>query len=102
MWYGSECWPIKVGSVVEWLRCHAYDQHGIGSKPTCAILCCSWERHFTTLFPAWWFRQAVLSYSHISIKIQADSNILASLEADWVNCLSYVLALPSLSCESGG
>ena len=25
-----------------------------GSKPTCAILLCSWEKHFTALSPAWW------------------------------------------------
>ena len=40
--------------------------------------------------------------SHISIKLQADSNILVSPEAGWGNCLPYVLAPPSLSCESGG
>ena len=39
-------------SVVEWLKHRAYDQHGPGSKPTCAILLCPWERHFTALFPA--------------------------------------------------
>ena len=38
-----------VGSVVEWLKHRAYDQHGFGSKPTCTILMCPWERHFTTL-----------------------------------------------------
>ena len=30
------------------------DQHGLGSKPTCVILLCPWERHFTALSPAWW------------------------------------------------
>ena len=44
--------------------------------------------------------QPVLNYSHICIKLQADSNILASPEAGWGNCLPYVLAPPSLSCES--
>ena len=48
-----------------------------------------------------WFWQAVLNYSQISIKLQADSNILASREAGRGNCLPYVLAPPSLSCESG-
>ena len=43
-----------VGSVVEWLTHRTDDQHGLGSKPTCAILLCSWERHFTALSPAWW------------------------------------------------
>ena len=43
-----------VGSVVEWLKHRTDDQHGLGSKPTCAILLCSWERHFTALSPAWW------------------------------------------------
>ena len=86
-----------VGSVVEWLKRRAYDQHGLGSKAARAILLCPWEKHFT----AWWSWQAVLNYSHISIKLQADSNILVSPEAGRGNCLPYVLAPPSLSCESG-
>ena len=45
---------IHVGSVVEWLKHRTDDQHGLGSKPTCAILLCPWERHFTALSPAWW------------------------------------------------
>ena len=64
--------------MVEWLKYCAYDQHGNGSKPTCAILLCPWERHFTALFPAWWSWQEALNYSHISITLQADNNILAS------------------------
>ena len=92
----------QVGSVVEWLKRQARDQHGLDSKPTRAILLCPWERHFTTLSLAWWSWKAVLNYSHISIKLQADSNILASPEAGRGNCLPYVLAPPSLSCESGG
>ena len=44
----------NVGSVVEWLKHRTDDQHGLGSKPTCAILLCPWERHFTALSPAWW------------------------------------------------
>ena len=44
----------NVGSVVEWLTHRTDDQHGLGSKPTCAILLCSWEKHFTALSPAWW------------------------------------------------
>ena len=67
------------------------DQHGNGSKPTRAILLCTWERHFTALSPAWWSWQAVLNYSHISIKLQADSNISVSPEAGRGNCLLYVL-----------
>ena len=43
---------IFVGSVVEWLTHRTDDQHGLGSKPTCAILLCSWEKHFTALSPA--------------------------------------------------
>ena len=74
----------------------------IGSKPTRVILLCPWDRHFTALSPAWWSWQAVLSYSHTSIKLQADSNILVSPEAGRGNCLPYVLAPSSLSCESGG
>ena len=41
---------------------------------------------------AWWSWQKVLNFNHISIKLQADSNILASSEADQGNCLHYVLA----------
>ena len=51
---------------------------GLGSKPTCAILLCPWERHFTALSPAWWSWQAVLNYSNISIKLLADSNIFGA------------------------
>ena len=92
---------VEVGSVVEWLKRRACDQHGLDSKPTRAILLSPWERHFTAFSPAWWSWQAVLNYSHISIKLQADSNILASPEVSWSNCLPYVLVPPSLSCESG-
>ena len=96
--------------MVEWLKRRArnpkqifvYVNHGISSKPTRAILLCPWKRHFTALFPAWWSWQAVLNLNHISIKLQADSNILACPEAGRGNCLPYVLAPPSLSCKSGG
>ena len=37
----------NVGSAVEWLNRLAYDQHGLGSKPTRSILWYPWERHFT-------------------------------------------------------
>ena len=71
--------------MVEWLKCQACNQHSLRSKPTCAILLCPWEKHFTALSPAWW------SW-HISIKLQADSNILASPEAGWNNCISASVA----------
>ena len=80
----------NVGSVVEWLKHRTDDQHGLGSKPTYAILLGPWERHFTVLSPAWWSWQAVLNYSNISTKLLADSNIMASPEAGWGNCLPYV------------
>ena len=35
--------------MVVWLERQAYDQHDLSSKPTCAILLCFWERHFTAL-----------------------------------------------------
>ena len=44
----------KVTAYIYWLTHRTDDQHGLGSKPTCAILLCSWERHFTALSPAWW------------------------------------------------
>ena len=43
------CKCPQFSSMVEWLKCHAYDQHGLGLKPTHAILLCPWERHFTAL-----------------------------------------------------
>ena len=42
----------NVGSVVEWLKHQARNQHGLGSKLTHAILLCLWERHFTAPSPA--------------------------------------------------
>ena len=77
--------------MVEWLEHRAYDQHGCRSKPNQAIPLCLWQRRFTAFSPAWWSWQVVLSYSHISIKLQADSNILAFLEANRGNWLPYVL-----------
>ena len=83
--YASQLYLGRVlhlfSSMVKWLERHAYDQHGVGSKLTRAMLLCPWERHFMALSPAWWSCQAVLNYSHISIKLQADSNILAFPEA---------------------
>ena len=76
--------------MVKWLKHRTDDQHGLGSKSTCVILLSSWERHFTANSPAWWSWQEVLNYSNISIKLLADSNILASLEAGRGNCLPYV------------
>ena len=53
------CHSDTVGSVVEWLKHRAHDQHGLGSKPTRAILLCPGEKHFTVISPAWWSWQAV-------------------------------------------
>ena len=53
-YFGAELRAFFVGSVVEWLKHRTDDQHGLGSKPTQAILLCPWERHFTALSPAWW------------------------------------------------
>ena len=97
-----------VGSVVECRHCGRVVKAPCRrstwsrSKLTRTILVCPWERHFMALFPAWWSWQAVLNQSYISIKLQEDSNILASPKAGRDNCLIYVLAPPSLSCESGG
>ena len=79
-----------VSSIVKQLKHCAYDQYNLGSKPTRAIQLCPWERHLMALFPAWWSWQAVLNYSHISIKLQADSNILASQDAGPGHCLPYI------------
>ena len=53
--------------MVKWLERCAYDQHGPSSKPTCNILLCLWERHFTALSPAWWSWQAVLFLFYLYI-----------------------------------
>ena len=73
-------------SVVEWLKRRDRDQHGLGSKPIRSILLCPWERHFTAHSPTSWSGQ-VLNYSHISIELQADSNILVFPKAGQGNCL---------------
>ena len=84
---GSVC---VIGSVVEWLKHWTYDQHGLSSKPTCSILLCPWERHFSALSPAWLSWQAVLNYNNISTKLLVDSDILASPEASQGSCIPYV------------
>ena len=40
-------------NMFEWLEHRDCDRHGLGSKPTQAILLCSWERHLTALCPTW-------------------------------------------------
>ena len=90
------------GSVVEWLKRRAHDQHGLGSKPTRAILLCPWERHFMARSLLGGSGKQFKITVIISIKLQADSNILVSPEAGRGNCLPYVSAPPSLSCKSGG
>ena len=92
--------------MVKWLKHHAYDQLSFDLKPSHTIpfgFCCALGKD--TLWhssPAWWSWQAVLNLSHISIKLQADCNILVSLKAGRGNCLPYVLVPSLLSCESGG
>ena len=39
---------LFIGSVVEWLKHRTDDQHGLGSKPTRAILLCPWETLYGT------------------------------------------------------
>ena len=101
-WLINKCNVVECRQRGRVIKAPGCDQHGLGSKLARAILLCPWQRHFTANSPAWWFWQAVLNYSHISIKLQADSSILVSPEAVRGNCLPYVLAPPSLSCESGG
>ena len=45
---------ITVGSTIKWLEPCEYDQYGLGSKSSFAILLCPWERHFMALSPALW------------------------------------------------
>ena len=85
----------NVGSVVEWLKCRTCDQHGLGSKPTRTILLCPSERNFTAIFSDWWSWQAVLNFSKIAIKLQANSKVVVSPEAGWGNCLLYLRCFPA-------
>ena len=87
--------------MVGWLKHCVYHQHGIGSKSTCTILSCPWKIHFMALSPAWYLASISYLKSYL-YELQVDSNILSSLEADWVNCLPYALAPLWLSCKSGG
>ena len=50
----------------------------------------SLRKIFYSTFPGLMVWQAVLNFSHISIKLQADSIILASVEKGRDNCLSYI------------
>ena len=44
------------------------DRHGLASKPTRGILLCPWEKTLYGTFLAWWSWQAILNFSHISLK----------------------------------
>ena len=88
---------LHVGNVVEWLERCDCDRHDLGSKRICAILLCSWEKHFTALFSAWRSLASCSKFQHISIKlkyrkksVKLDSNILASPEAGRGDYLPYV------------
>ena len=90
---------VIVGSLAEWLERRDCDRPGLGSKPTRAILLCPLERHLWALSPAWWPLQAVINFSHISLKLKKNKiknfkrtaiAILASPEAGRGNCLPYV------------
>ena len=52
--------------MVEWLERRDCDRHGLGSKPTRAILLCPSERYFTAPSPAWWSWQAVAKFQSSS------------------------------------
>ena len=76
--------------MVEWLKCQDHNQHGLGSKPTRAILLCPWERHFMALSMLDGLGKQIEIKVISPLKFQADSNILAFLEAGQGNCLPYV------------
>ena len=74
------------------------DRHGLGLKPTRAILLCTWERHFTALSFAWWSWQPFLNLLYlyktkkkfIYIKFQRKNNIFASSEtSQGITCPVY-------------
>ena len=85
-----------VGSVFEWLERRDCDRYDLDSKLTRAFLLWPLKKYFIALSPSWRFWQAVLNFSHIFIKFEPDSNILASPKAGLGNSLPYVLAPPSL------
>ena len=64
----SKAYSFFIGSVAEWLEHRDCDRHGLGLKPTRAILLCPWKRNFAAS-PAWWCWQALLKLSHIFINI---------------------------------
>ena len=92
---------INVGSVVEWLERRDCDRQWFQFKTYSHHSVVSFGKTLYDTFPCLAVLAAPNS-SYISMKFQPESNILASPEADRVNCLPYVLASPSLSCESGG
>ena len=56
--------------MVEWLKCHNYDQYGLCSKFTSTIWQCSKKKHFTELFPVCQSWHTVLSFNYISKAIK--------------------------------
>ena len=102
---GNKRFFVTVDRVVKWLESSDCDRHGLGSKPTRAILLCPWERHFTILTPAWWSGQAVPNFRHIFPKLKNQNKkfrLLAFLEAGWSDCLrvAQCIAPSALSYES--
>ena len=53
------CTKVYRQQRVRVVKRRAHDQHGLGSKPTRAILLCPWQRRFTAYSPAWWTWEAV-------------------------------------------
>ena len=66
--------------MVEWSQRRDCDRYGLSLKPTSAILLCPWERHLRHFSLLGVIDKATLNFSHIPVRFQADSNILASLE----------------------
>ena len=64
------CYNNCVDGVVQWIERRGCDQHGLDSKPSHAFVLCPWERYFMALSPAWWSWQAVINFSHISMKLK--------------------------------
>ena len=80
-------WQDKRKDLVsaEWLSGYsAYDQHGLGLKPSRAILLCPWERHFTALLSC----LVTLASSCVTslLNFKRTANILASPKAGRSNC----------------
>ena len=88
-----------VASLFEWLKHRDCDQYNVGSKPTCIILLCPWQRYFTAPSHTRVSSHAVLNCSHISTKLK--NQIKTSIEQQYLDISRKqvgVIAYPMTLC----